>query len=114
MTADEVPSIVVETDPGDIVAFWHNTKHSAFGGSVRRRMYTMNFYEHVPDDRLEDFQDTLAHEGRFWIDHILGETMLSTAGSERMVHLRQVIENDFKLKEEHARMRQERSEPSRG
>jgi hypothetical protein len=110
----EVPAVVVENEPGDIVVFWHNTKHSAFGGAGRRRMYTMNFYEHVPNDRLEDFQNNLANEGRFWIDHILGEIMVGTAGAERMVHLRQVIENDFKVKEVHARLRQERSEPSRG
>ena len=111
---EEVPAVIVETEPGDIVVFWHNTKHSAFGGSVRRRMYTMNFYEHVPGERLEDFQNALANEGRFWIDHILGEEMLRTAGPERTVHLRQVIENDFKVKEVHARLRAERPEPSRG
>ena len=110
----EVPAVIVETEPGDIVVFWHNTKHSAFGGSVRRRMYTMNFYEHVPEERLEEFQDALANEGRFWIDHILGEEMLRTAGPERMVHLRQVIENDFKVKEVHARLRAKHEEPSRG
>lgn len=110
----EVPAAVLETEPGDIVVFWHNTKHAAFGGSKRRRMYTMNFYEHVPDDRLEDFQNTLSHEGRFWIDRIHGEAMLRTATPERMVHLQQVIDNDFKVKEVHARLRKERSEPSRG
>ena len=110
----EVPAVIVESEPGDIVVFWHNTKHAAFGGAARRRMYTMNFYEHVPAERLQDFQDALAHEGRFWIDHILGETMVNTAGPERMVHLQQVIENDFKVREVHARLRRERSEPSRG
>ena len=35
---EEVPAVIVETEPGDIVVFWHNTKHSAFGGSVRRRI----------------------------------------------------------------------------
>jgi len=89
---EQVPCAVVETQPGDIIVFWHNTKHAAFGGSQRRRMYTMNFYEHVPDERLEDFQNALANEGRFWIDHILGETMLQTAGPERMVHLQQVVQ----------------------
>jgi hypothetical protein len=111
---NQVPAVVVETEPGDIVVFWHNTKHAAFGGSQRRRMYTMNFYQHVPDDRLEDFQNALAHEGRFWIDRIHGEAMLKTAGPERMVHLQQVIDNDFKVKEVHTRLRQERAEPSRG
>ena len=111
---DRVPCVTVETRPGDVVVFWHNTKHAAFGGSRRRRMYTMNFYERVPDDRLEDFQNALANEGRFWIDRIHGEAMLRTAGPERMVHLRQVMENDFKMKEVHARLRRERDEPSRG
>ena len=110
----EVPAVIVESEPGDIVVFWHNTKHSAFGGLTRRRMYTMNFHQHVPAERLQDFQDALAHEGRFWIDHILGETMVNTAGPERMVHLQQVIENDFKVREVHARLRRERTEPSRG
>ena len=111
---DQVPAVVVETEPGDIVVFWHNTKHAAFGGSARRRMFTMNFYEHVPDDRLEDLQDALANEGRFWIDRIYGEAMLRTAGPHRMVHLQQIIENDFKVKQVHERRRRERSEPSRG
>ena len=114
LAPEDVPCVAVETKPGDIVVFWHNTKHSAFGGSQRRRMYTMNFYEHVPEDRLEWFQDTLSHEGRFWTDTIHGPEMLRTATPERMVHLKQVMENDFKVKEVHARLRAERAEPSRG
>ena len=109
----EVPCVVVETQPGDVVVFWHNTKHAAFGGSARRRMYTMNFYEHVPAERLEQFQDDLAREGRFWIDRIHGDAMLRTAGPERMVHLRQVIDNEFKLAAAHRQHRAEHDEPSR-
>ncbi len=114
LAPDEIPCLVVETQPGDVVVFWHNTKHAAFGGSKRRRMFTMNFYEHVADDRLEEFQNALANEGRFWIDRIHGETMLRSATSERMVHLKQVMENDFKVKEVHKRLRKEKNEPSRG
>jgi len=111
---DQVPCAVLETEPGDVVVFWHNTKHSAFGGAGRRRMYTMNFYEHVPEERMEQFQNALAHEGRFWIDRIHGEEMVRTAGAERMVHLRQVMENDFKLNAVHRRHRADNDEPSRG
>jgi hypothetical protein len=111
---NQVPAIAVETNPGDIVVFWHNTKHSAFGGSQRRRMFTMNFYEHVPEDRLEDFQNALSKEGRFLIDRIHGEAMLRTAGPDRIVHLQQVIDNDFKMKEVHAKLREEGAGPSRG
>ena len=62
----------------------------------------------------EDFQNALANEGRFWIDRIHGEAMLRTAGPERMVHLQQVIDNDFKMAEVHQRHRRENAEPSRG
>jgi hypothetical protein len=110
----EVPAVAVETDPGDVVVFWHNTKHAAFGGSTRRRMFTMNFYQRASADRLEDLQDQLAQSARFWMDRAFGAAMVRTAGAERMVHLQQSIENDMKLKEAHARMRREREEPSRG
>ena len=32
----------LETNPGDIVMFNHDTYHSAWGGGNRRRMFTMN------------------------------------------------------------------------
>ena len=33
----------VETQPGDLVIFNHDLYHASFGGSTRRRMFTMNF-----------------------------------------------------------------------
>ncbi len=111
----EVPAVALETVPGDVVVFWHNLKHGAFGGSERRRMFTMNFCEHVPDHRLAEMQDMLASEGRFFIDRILGPKMLETAGPERMVHLKQVMENDFKVKEYHEHLKAKgMKESSRG
>lgn len=53
VTGSEVPAVALEVKPGDIVAFRHNTKHAAFGGSERRRMFTINCCEHVADDRLD-------------------------------------------------------------
>ena len=38
----EVPAAALETVPGDIVIFNHNTMHASFGGNARRRMFTMN------------------------------------------------------------------------
>jgi ectoine hydroxylase-related dioxygenase (phytanoyl-CoA dioxygenase family) len=32
----------VPTQPGDLVVFNHKTYHASFGGSQRRRMFTMN------------------------------------------------------------------------
>lgn len=49
----EVPCVCIESEPGDIVIFNHCLKHASFGGSGRRRMYTMNFCERYPEDRID-------------------------------------------------------------
>jgi len=112
--ADQVPSVALEATPGDIVAFNHNLKHAAFGGTGRRRMYTMNFCARYPDDRLDELRNALAGEARFWIDRIHGDTMLRTAGPERWAHLRQVHDNDAHLADRNQELRESMSEPSRG
>ena len=114
MSGPEVPALILETNPGDIVVFNHNLKHAAFGGSERRRMYTMNFCRRYPEERLGELRDKLGHEARFWIDRIHGEAMIRTAGPERMVHLEQVMENDTHLAELHRELRETMTEPSRG
>ena len=111
---DEVPSVALEATPGDIVAFNHNLKHAAFGGSGRRRMFTMNFCGHYPDDRLQELRDRLTGEARFWTDRIHGDVMIETATPERWVHLKQVRDNDAHLAERHRELRGKMAEPSRG
>ena len=37
-----VPCFPLESQPGDVVFFNHNTWHSAFGGQTGRRMFTLN------------------------------------------------------------------------
>ncbi len=111
---NEIPAKALETVPGDIVVFNHNLKHAAFGGSEKRRMYTMNFSRRYPDDRLEELRAALGGEARFWIDRIHGDAMLHTAGPERMVHLEQVMANDTHLAELTERQKRLREEPSRG
>ena len=43
----EVPALAIESQPGDMVLFNHKTKHSAWGGSSKRRMFTYNFEERM-------------------------------------------------------------------
>ena len=110
----DVPALALETIPGDIVMFNHNLKHAAFGGSERRRMFTMNFSRRYPDDRLQELRDELAREARFWIERIHGEAMIRTAGPERMVHLEQVRANDTHLADVVRELKKTMGEPSRG
>lgn len=76
-------------------------------------MYTMNFSERYPEDKLPELRAVLGREARFWIDRIHGEAMVRTAGPERMVHLRQIRENDAHLGELARELKKTMTEPSR-
>lgn len=111
---NEVPSIALESNPGDVVAFNHNLMHSAFGGSTQRRMFTINLCRHIETpEEIEDLKAYIGHNARFWVDRMHGDLMLNTAGEERMRHLQQVIDNEGHLPALAAKARLEMTEPSR-
>ena len=114
ISGQQVPAVALETQPGDIVCFNHNTKHAAFGGSSRRRMFTMNCCQRYPEDRLEDLRNYISGGARFWVERGYGEMIIRTAGPERMRHLEQKLANDGHLAELSRRARETMSEPSRG
>jgi ectoine hydroxylase-related dioxygenase (phytanoyl-CoA dioxygenase family) len=41
----EIPSIALETDPGDVVVWDFRTIHASFYGGTRRRLFSINFRE---------------------------------------------------------------------
>ena len=110
----DVPCVALETQPGDVVMFNHNTKHCAFGGSARRRMFTMNCCQRYPDSKLQELRDYMAGGARFWVERAYGENMIKTASPARMVHLEQNLANDGHLKALADKARLEMAEPSRG
>ena len=114
INGQQIPAVAFETQPGDIVCFNHNTKHAAFGGSSRRRMFTMNFCQRYPEDKLEDFRNYMSGGARFWVERGYGEAIIRTAGPERMQHLEQKLANDGHLAELSRQARKTMSEPSRG
>ena len=111
---DQVPAQALEISPGDIGVFNHSIKHASYGGSGHRRMFTMNFSERWPDDKLQELRGTLVKEARFWTDRIHGEAMVRTASPERMVHLEQVRENDTHLAERVRELKKTMKEPTWG
>jgi len=110
----DVPAIALETQPGDILVFNHNTKHAAFGGGGWRRMFTMNLCQRYPEHRVQELRDYLNGVSRFWVDRAYGEIMVNTAGPERMRHLEQVMANDGHIAELSRKAREAMAEPSRG
>jgi len=110
----DVPAIALETNPGDIVVFNHNTKHSAWGRNKRRRMFTMNLCQRYPEERVQELRDYISGAARFWIDRAYDEQIVQSAGPERIRHLEQVLANDGHLAELSRKARETMPEPSRG
>ena len=111
----EVPCVPLESSPGDVVVFNHNLMHSSFGGSARRRMFTMNFCRRCEtDEEIADLESFINAQARFWIDHLHSDAMRTTGLPSRMRYLRQVMEHEYRLPELAAKSRAERTEPSRG
>jgi hypothetical protein len=111
----DVPCMALESQPGDVVAFNHNLMHASFGGSKRRRMFTLNNCRHCETpEEIQDLENYVAAHARFWIDHLHSDVMRSTSSPGRMRHLRQVMEHEAHLPELAAKARTTMPEPSRG
>jgi ectoine hydroxylase-related dioxygenase (phytanoyl-CoA dioxygenase family) len=114
LEGSQIPAIALATTPGDILVFNHDLKHAAFGGSQRRRMFTMNCCQRYPDDKLQDLRDYMAGGARFWVERAYNETIIRTANPGRMRHLEQCLANDGHLAELSRKAREQMAEPARG
>jgi ectoine hydroxylase-related dioxygenase (phytanoyl-CoA dioxygenase family) len=93
IAGDMVPATVLESRPGDVVAFNHNLMHSSWGGGPSRRMFTINLCQHCSArEEHEELKGYILHRSSAWQKPTHLELMCSTASPERMRHLRQVIE----------------------
>ena len=111
----DVPAIPLESNPGDVVAFTHNLVHASFGGSSRRRMFTMNCSKHAETpEEVADLENYINAHARFWVDSLHSDIMRQTAPPGRMRHLSQVTAHETKLPELAAMARQQLAEASRG
>ena len=110
----EVPAIALETNPGDVAVFNQGTKHSAWGGSDRRRMFTVNCTVRHAEEQIPLMREEVSNAARFLVDSIYGEAMVRSAGPARMRHLEQALANQDHLAAISQRAREEQSEPARG
>jgi hypothetical protein len=114
ITGAEVPAIALESQPGDVVVFNQNTKHSAWGGGTRRRMFTINCTARYKNNEIPLLRNEISAFARFWVDSVYGETMLRMASPQRMVHLQQPLSQQDHLVEEVRKAKMTMTEPSRG
>ncbi|MBM3280479.1 MAG: phytanoyl-CoA dioxygenase family protein [Candidatus Handelsmanbacteria bacterium] len=110
----QVPAVALESVPGDVVVFNQNTKHSAWGGSKRRRMFTINCTAQYSEADLPYLRNEISAFARFWVDTVYGPAMTRNPGPRRLRHLRQTLDNQGHLAEEVRQARGAMKEPSRG
>jgi len=111
----EVPAIPLNSQPGDVVAFNHNLMHAAFGGSSRRRMFTLNCCRRCETAaEVADLEEYIGGHDRFLNDHMHSDQMKATASPSRMRHLAQVMEHEGHLAGLAAKCRETMAEPARG
>ena len=103
----EVPAYPIESVPGDMLIFNQATKHGSWGGSDRRRMFTINFSQRYRDEDIPQLREDIAGLANFWSETAYGAAMVATASPQRMA-------NDDHLPELVAKARAEMLEPSRG
>ena len=90
----DVPAMALETNPGDVVIFNQGTKHSAWGGNGRRRMFTLVFTGESTDaDALKAFQQNVRQHGytKREVFGVPDGPLLATATPDRLRHLQQLI-----------------------
>jgi hypothetical protein len=92
--ADIPGAEALETMPGDVVIFNHDTYHASFGGGARRRMFTMNLTKHCdsPEDheRLRQYLSRHSPGGyKLPIGGMYFNPIIETASPGRMRHLEQ-------------------------
>jgi hypothetical protein len=99
LAGDQVPSVALESSPGDVVIFNHLIQHASFGGNKRRAMLAISVCKRYAPEQTADFQKMLKlyldliRTSTVKIDSAYGDIMLNTAGPDRKVHLEQVLEN---------------------
>jgi hypothetical protein len=96
-----------------MVVFNHRLKHASYGGSTRRRMFTINLQQRFRGEDEEMLRASVGAMARHWAESAYGPTMLETAGPGRMRHLEQRLAHDDHLPALVAEARRNASEPSR-
>ena len=114
LAGNEIPAIVLKSQPGDVVVFNQATKHSSWGGSQRRRMFTINATTHYAPNELHLLQNEVGAFARFWPESVYGPGMMRTVHPARLVHLEQGLTQEAHLAAEVVKAKATMKEPARG
>lgn len=87
----DLPAYPLESEPGDVLLFNHRLLHASFGGSTRRRMFTMNLGRRAQTPaEIDDLVSYVSYHirGHGPLEPY-GRAMIESAPPARKVHLAQ-------------------------
>jgi hypothetical protein len=99
----QMPAQVIESNPGDVVAFNLNILHSSWGGGTSRRMFAFNLCQRCPEDWVPQFREYICPEFHSYLaEHtrLLNRRdapppMISSGTPQRLRHLKQLMSDIF-------------------
>ncbi len=98
LSDDEIPCQIIPTEPGDVVVFDFRVKHATcFASGRQRKMFTICAAEHLRDEDIPRLREEIAGSAKYGITSYYGDAMVRTAGSDRMLHLQQCLDNQDAL-----------------
>jgi hypothetical protein len=97
VTGPQVPAVSLDSKPGDVVVFDHALKHASFGGSNRRRMFTMNCCQRFPAEHIPYLRQYIGYHAVYQVERLHHDLLVDTANPARLIHLEQGRANDDHL-----------------
>ena len=108
-----MPSVALEVDPGDVIAFNQNLVHASFGGGLRRRLFTINACTPVKSPpAVAELTAYIDMHAKFWMDSMFDPVLVETAPPERRRRLEQTLAYQGNLPALTARARLEMEDPA--
>jgi hypothetical protein len=75
----EIPAVVIDIEPGDIIIFNQNLIHSSWGGNEKRKMISLNFHEKYTSERMAFLENYVEEMARFMKPRVFGDALLKSA-----------------------------------
>lgn len=92
---EEIPSQVINTEPGDIVIFDYRLKHATCYKGNSRRMFAVVASERMAEEDLPDFRKRLKMTADLGYTSYYGKAITENAPPQRLPHLEQLRDIDI-------------------